>query len=218
MNRLFTNSALVGMVSLFTALALFWFWSVAPWISVWPVASGGLAVVAAAVILVWLVPGRWHSLAWGLGAGSLLVIETFWRAYELPDAGKFYQALAWAGAVGLTGVSGYFSAAGWQAGLRTGLASQITATLGWALVLGLGFGQPVMAAALDIGGSLDRFAHTPALVFWTWVAEDFWQGAALRLALASGWGAALGWCGGWIRTKFPPPKPWWRSGVPPRQG
>lgn len=203
MKRLITNPWLVGMVTTLTALSLFWFWSIAPWISVWPVVSGGLALVAAVVILVWLVPGRWHSLTWGAAAGLILVVETCWRAFDLPEAGRFYQVLAWISAIGLTGVSGYFSAAGWQAGLRTGLASQITATLGWSVVLGLGFGQPVMAAALDLGGSLDRFAHTPALVFWTWVAEDLWGGTAVRLALAAGWGAGLGWCGEWVRGRFP---------------
>jgi len=200
--RLITNPWLVGMVSAVTVVALIWFWFVASWISPWPVIAGALALVTAVVVLVWLVPGRWHSLAWGLGAGLLLVAETFWRAFDLPEWGRVFQTIAWAAAILATGVSGYFSAAGWQAGLRTGLASQLVATLGWALVLGLGFGQPVMAAALDLGGSLDRFAHTPALVFWTWVAEDFWGGTALRLVLASGWGAGLGWCGGWLRQKW----------------
>lgn len=196
------NAILVGAAAFLTVVCLLWFWSIANWISIWPLVAGALAVVAAIVVLVWLVPGRWQSLAWGVGAGLLLVVETLWRAYDLPEAGRVYQAVAWGVSIAVTGISGYFSAAGWQAGLRTGLAAQLTATVGWALVLGIGFGQPVMAAALDIGGSLDQFAHAPALVFWTWVAEDFFGSTALRLALACGWGAGLGWCGGWISERW----------------
>lgn len=187
-----------------TAGALAWFWSRSSWISAWPVVAGVVALVASALVLVWLVPGRWQSLAWGAAGALLLVGETLWRSLDLPEAGRVFQGLAWSGAILLTGVAGYFSAAGWQAGLRAGVAGQLVATLGWALVLGVGLGEPVMAAALDIGGSLERFAHAPSLVFWTWVAEDLWGGTALRLALACAWGAALGWAGGELgsRSRF----------------
>lgn len=197
----FDDAWLVGGTLVATAGALAWFWSRSSWVSVWPVMAGVLALAASVVVLVWLVPGRWQSLAWGAVGGALLAAETLWRALDLPEAGRVFQAVAWSAAVLLTGVSGYCSAAGWQAGLRAGVAGQVVATLGWALVLGAGLGDPVMAAALDIGGSLERFAHTPALVFWTWVIEDFWGGTALRLVLACGWGAALGWAGGKLGTR-----------------
>jgi hypothetical protein len=173
--------------------------SATPWSMIEALAGVGAALVA----LGWLVPGRWTAWLWGLGSAAFLVLESAWEYEALPGESFPYQAGVWAFTAVVLMFAGARSQGGWQTGVRAGIAGQLVASVGWALLLGIYYHNPLQTAVLESEGALARFSQSSAVSFWAWVVDDFWGGVLLRLAAGAALGAGAGALGAWVRRKVP---------------